>query len=1417
MGNEMKPQRRRTNRPGAQFSRRLAEMRRSASRSLLAEQLEDRRLLSVDNPFYNSLIPMDVTGDFSVTPRDALVVINTLNANGSRKLDPSGTDQGLLAVDTNGDKFVTPRDALNVINALNRGEGAGELLGFRLELQDANGNKIEPLKDGQGNVITDGAGDPILAVRVGTTFRVQMYVDDLRTAEVIPPAQGGVFGAQFDVSYSDPAMFSLNGTKPDDFAANVAQFQSFFVATTPTGQQNPIYGTLQEVYPSINNVDGETPAVPNEFDELQSVARDLFNPTGSDEKVFVHVTLRADAVGKLTFQANPAEGVGEAPPENTLYGDGRNIPENLISFGFPLHVTIVKPITAQADSLDVVEDSTTDIDVLANDFLETGSTGTKAIGTVGTPAHGTATIVAGKVRYTPTLDYVGADTFTYTAVDGLGNSDTGTVTINVTPVNDPPVAVNDTYTAILEDSVDNVLDVLVNDNAGPTNEDQALTIDPATLTQPAHGTVTIDGGTLKYTPVADYFGPDSFQYSVIDGGGLKSALATVNITVNNVNDPPVVQNDQATGILEDSSNNSINVLANDSPGINESGVDSLTIISVQNFSQGGSATISGSSVIYKPAANFFGQETFTYTVRDTGGLEATATVTVTVSNVNDPVDAVDDGQAQGMYVDEFTTNNVLNVLANDSAGPNEDASALTITAVTALPTTTGTISIAPDGKSVLYTPGAGIFGPATDSFTYTISDGQYTDTATVEVTIDPVVRPRARDDSYTIAEDSGAHNLAVLGNDLFNAGATRTRFVVTVPPTNGIASVVGDEIVYTPNADFFGVDTFKYEIDDDFVDNGNESVASEAQVTITVNNVNDAPIALDDATTVQEDSVNNTINPLANDSPGPNEAAVDTMALVSVQGFNHGGSATISGSSLLYTPAADFFGVETFTYTMRDAAGLQATATITVTVNNVNDNPTAVADSFTGIQEDSTANPLNVLANDTITPDVGETLTITAVGVSGATAQGGTVTTDGVQVFYTPLGDFFGTDTFAYTISDGNGGTSTATVTLQVDNVNDAPTANQDRVMALKDFLNQELEVLPNDSIAPDKNETLKIVGLGLTAGTITSGPITTSQGGTASISADGTKIIYTPAAGFETDDTGVFDEFYYQISDRETDGLTSVALVEVDVLDAVPSDISGVIYLDVNNNGVHDTQEVELAGISVTLTGTNVRGEAVNLTVKTDVNGVFRFTGILPNAESDTVGYSISAATPKYLIDGLDTISDTVVDDNYTPGIAHNDIFTGIDLGLWGTQRSHNNYAFGERGLSSKYVSIGQYLASTKKGLAVATNMSGDDYWFTVLQGWEGIKEVDCQLASNLETCLLRVKDASDVWHEKTISYKKYYVAGDQAAGEYLIYFNGTAADLGFTLAANGEGEGEGEGCDPYDADFANGADQVFEQGEWA
>ena len=185
------------------------------------------------------------------------------------------------------------------------------LMGFRLELQDASGNRIESLKDAEGNVLVDEDGDPILPVVVGDEFRVQVYVDDLRT---VSDPQGGVFAGALDLAYSDPALFSLNGMKPDAFT-DLEAFKSFF--TTHSTVQDfgngpvvvPMYSQESlKVYPSALNHDGETVPTQNEFDELQTFASafELY-PYGAGEMPFVYVTLKADSVGKLTFAGNPAD------------------------------------------------------------------------------------------------------------------------------------------------------------------------------------------------------------------------------------------------------------------------------------------------------------------------------------------------------------------------------------------------------------------------------------------------------------------------------------------------------------------------------------------------------------------------------------------------------------------------------------------------------------------------------------------------------------------------------------------------------------------------------------------------------------------------------------------------------------------------------------------------------------------------------------------------------------------------------------------------------------------------------------------------------------------------------------------------------------------------------------------------------
>ncbi len=200
-------------------------------------------------------------------------------------------------------------------------------------------------------------------------------------------------------------------------------------------------------------------------------------------------------------------------------------------------------------------------------------------------------------------------------------------------------------------------------------------------------------------------------------------------------------------------------------------------------------------------------------------------------------------------------------------------------------------------------------------------------------------------------------------------------------------------------------------------------------MSVTVTCVDDAPVAVDDSATVGEDSGANAIDVLANDTDidgGPktiSSASDPANGTVVV---------ALDGLSLTYQPDADYFGPDSFTYTLNGGS----TATVNVTVTNVNDDPVANDDSTT-VAEDSGANAVDVLANDNDGPDVGETLTVTAVtqGANGAVA----ITGGGTGLSYTPDADFFGTDSFTYTIGDGNGGTATATVNVTVTNVNDAP------------------------------------------------------------------------------------------------------------------------------------------------------------------------------------------------------------------------------------------------------------------------------------------------------------------------------------------------------------------------------------------
>ncbi len=381
-------------------------------------------------------------------------------------------------------------------------------------------------------------------------------------------------------------------------------------------------------------------------------------------------------------------------------------------FEKPLTITITNvdemPVAVN-DSATVSEDSGANaIDVLANDTdIDAGP---KLIASITQPAHGTVAITGSGtgLTYQPDANYAGGDTFSYT----LNGGSIATVSVTVTAVDDAPVAVNDSAT-VGEDSGATSLDVLANDtdiDGGPK------TI--SSVAAPAHGTVaiTLAGTRIEYTPNSNYTGSDSFTYT-LNGG----STATVSITVDASDDPPVAVADAATATEETAT--AVDVLANDTDI--DGGPKAVTSIT-QGTNGAVTITGGGTGVQYTPSANFTGTDTFTYTLN--GG--STATVTMTVTNVDDAPVAV----ADSATVTEDAVASAIAVLANDTdidAGPKTIASATD-------PANGAVVLLGPAGAhtGLTYEPDDNYCntqqGGTADTFSYALNGGS---SAAVSVTV----------------------------------------------------------------------------------------------------------------------------------------------------------------------------------------------------------------------------------------------------------------------------------------------------------------------------------------------------------------------------------------------------------------------------------------------------------------------------------------------------------------------------------------------------------------------------------------------------------------------------------------------------------------------------------------------------------
>src|SRR6056300_1211702 len=819
------------------------------------------------------------------------------------------------------------------------------------------------------------------------------------------------------------------------------------------------------------------------------------------------------------------------------------------------------------------------------------------------------------VTYTPVANFNGTDSFTYMANDGTANSAPATVTVSVSAVNDAPVADAKTATTSEEGSVTITL-------SGSDQDGDSLSY---SITQPSNGSAVLgeDGVTVTYTPVANLNGTDRFTYMANDGTA-NSAPATVTVSVSAVNDAPVA--DAKTATTSEEGSVTITLSGSDQDG------DSLSYSITQPSN--GSAVLGedGVTVTYTPDANFNGTDSFTYMANDGTANSAPATVTVSVSAVNDA--PVADAKTA-------TTSEEGDVTITLS-GSDQDGDSLSYSITQP---SNGSAVLGEDGVTVTYTPDANFNG--TDSFTYRANDGTANSApATVTVSVSAVNDAPVADVKDVTTSEEGSVTITLSGSD---QDGDSLSYSIT-QPSNGSA-VLGEDgvtVTYTPDANFNGTDSFTY------MANDGTSNSAPATVTVSVSAVNDAPVAdAKTATTSEEGSVTITLS--GSDQDG------DSLSYSITQPSN--GSAVLGedGVTVTYTPVANFNGTDSFTYMANDGTANSAPATVTVSVSAVNDAPVADAKTATTSEEGSVTITLSGSDQD------GDSLSYSITQPSNGSAVLGE---DGVTVTYTPVANFNGTDSFTYMANDGTANSAPATVTVSVSAVNDAPVAD-----AKTATTSEEGSVTITLSGSDQDGDSLSY-------------SITQPSNGSAVLGEDGVTVTYTPDANFNGTDS-----FTYMANDGTANSAPATVTVSVNALpvaDAKTATTSEEGSVTITLSGSDQDGDSLSYSITQPSNGSAVLGEdgvTVTYTPDANFNGTDSFTYMAndgtANSAPATVTVSVSAVNDAPVADAK--TATTSEEGSVTITLSGSDQ-DGDSLSYSITQPSNGSAVLGEDGVTVTY-----------------------------------------------------------------------------------------------------------------------------------
>jgi VCBS repeat-containing protein len=747
--------------------------------------------------------------------------------------------------------------------------------------------------------------------------------------------------------------------------------------------------------------------------------------------------------------------------------------------------------------------------VLANDTDADGDPLTATL--VAGPTNGTLTLNAdGSFSYTPSANFNGSDSFTYSASDGTSSTDPITVTITVNPVNDSPIAEDDAYSVVAGNTLEVALPgVLAND----TDVDGDALI--ATLVSgPSSGTLTLNAdGSFSYTPNSGFTGTDTFTYTAGDGSATDEATVTINVTADNQG--PIAANDEYE--MEQDTTLTIEapgVLFNDS----DPEGDPLTAVLVTGPTNGTLTLNADGSFTYTPTTGFTGADSFVYQASD-GSEESEATVTITVNPFQSGPIVFNDAYSTGEDI-TLTADIALGVLANDF-----DTAGGTLSASLVTGPETGTLTLNSDG-SFIYVPEANWHG--TVSFTYEATSsegGSLKGTATIIV--EPINdMPIAVNDTFQVLAETPLSS-SVMDNDSDIDGDPLTAMLLLGPSHGELTFNSDGTFTYTSDAGFTGGDQFYYQLSDGMAN------SNVALVTIHVGAIteNQFPVSVDDGYTVESGQTLNVSVPgvLANDI----DAEGDPLTAELVSGPANGTLVFNADGSFSYTPNAGFTGSDTFTYQASDGQGAGNIATVTFTVTPEGTTvPIQAGDDAYEVEAGATlevAAP-GILANDV--DEQGDALTATLVA---GTANGTLVLNADGSFSYTPNDGFTGSDSFTYQAGDGTNVSNIATVMIEVSGAaeNGKPSAGNDSYTVEEGGV---LEVPASEGVLLDDSDP---DGDALIAVLFT-GP----ENGTVTLNEDGS-FTYTPDEGFE----GI-DSFLYRVFDGEL--YSSLAAVTIHV---TPSD----------------------------------------------------------------------------------------------------------------------------------------------------------------------------------------------------------------------------------------------------------------------